>query len=93
MTLPRESVPLHYFKDKNSNSEELEVYELGPEFFYEFEIGKRPKNHALLREKIPFDHFTFSEAALDSLQKKVKNETGIFGMLKNVFSKNPDGND
>ena len=87
VSIPKEATPLHYYKNENSQIEELEKYEVNPEFFYSFEIDKKPGKNAILREKVPFEHLTFSENQLESLQKETQILKGILGRIKKVFNK------
>lgn len=61
---PADAPAIHYYMDDNS-PEELEVFEVTPEFFFNIDISKKPEVKSL--GKIPYHHKNLSEEELCEL--------------------------
>jgi ectoine hydroxylase-related dioxygenase (phytanoyl-CoA dioxygenase family) len=85
--IPDEMPSIHYHMDPQKSRTEIDVIEVEPEFYMQFNPWKKPENVTLLKKL----HFDYHPVSHDIFQKKLKQprfdeSTGFIQKLKSVFS-------
>lgn len=84
--VPKDIPVYHYFK--NEEKKLLEQFEIEPDFYFNYKIGKRPEKFAKLTQQKKISTITFSKENLKTIltEKKDNIQNNWLKKLKNIFS-------
>ncbi|HUH75695.1 MAG TPA: phytanoyl-CoA dioxygenase family protein [Chitinophagales bacterium] len=84
--VPKDIPVYHYYK--NEEKDLLEQFEIEPDFYFNYEIGKRPEKFAKLSQQKKISTITFTkESLMKTLEDKQDNiQMNWLEKIKNIFS-------